>query len=282
MEHHHKSKYDQAISQVPEETLMKWKQEQDDLKSKLILTTHHSFYIDSSLKTTLKCIGGMDISVSKHSPSYGIASLVICDPQLNILYQKHNFVDITEPYVPGFLAFREVNHLVDLLNDLNKYAPALYPEVILVDGNGIYHTNAFGLACHLGALTDTCTVGCSKTVFNVDGLNKKKVRELTDKFTKKGEVAYLVGDSGKTWGAAMKMTDDSVQPMILSVGNKIELETAINVVKMMTMYRVPEPVRLADKISRKLLAEYEKRNFTKFDIETYIKQNKNKLYNDLD
>ena len=278
----HKSKYQQALDLVPEETLTKWKQQQDELKTKLILSTAHSFHIDNSLHTTLKCIGGMDISVSKHSDTYGIASLVVCDPQLNVLYQKHNFIEITEPYVPGFLAFREVNHLQQLLKDLNKYAPSLYPEVILIDGNGIYHNNGFGLACHLGTLTDTCTIGCSKTVFNVDGINKKKVRDMTDKFTKKGEVALLKGDSGKTWGAAIKMTDDSVQPMIISVGNKIELDTAINVVKLMTMYRVPEPVRLADKISRKLLAEYERRKFTKFDIETYIKQNKHKLFDDLD
>ena len=48
------------------------------------------------------------------------------------------------------------------------------------------------------------------------------------------------------------MTEDSMQPMIIEFGNKIGLNSVINVVKLITMYRVPEPVQLADKISRKL------------------------------
>lgn len=47
--------------------------------------------------------------------------------------------------------------------------------MILVDGNGIFHVNGFGLASHLGVLIDIPTIGVSKTVFAVDGLNKVKL-----------------------------------------------------------------------------------------------------------
>ena len=114
----------------------------------------------------------MDISASKHIPDIAVSALVICDKDLKIVYEDYKLVKMTEPYVPGFLAFREVNHLVDLINDLKKNAPEYLPQVILVDGNGILHVKGFGLACHLGVLVDIPCIGCSKTVFNVDGIHK--------------------------------------------------------------------------------------------------------------
>lgn len=42
----------------------------------------------------------------------------------------------------------------------------------MVDGNGVLHQNACGLASHLGILIDKPTIGVGKTVFYVDGLRK--------------------------------------------------------------------------------------------------------------
>ena len=57
-----------------------------------------------------------------------------------------------QPYIPGYLAFREVRFLLELLAELREAAPHLYPDAILVDGNGVLHPNRFGLACHLSDL----------------------------------------------------------------------------------------------------------------------------------
>ena len=43
------------------------------------------------------------------------------------------------PYVPGFLAFRECDPIVEIYNYLIQNYPQFKPEVILVDGNGILH-----------------------------------------------------------------------------------------------------------------------------------------------
>ena len=79
------------------------------------------------------------------------------------------------PYIPGFLAFREVPHVMKLLKR-NK-VPI---ECILVDGNGILHNNGCGFASYLGVLINIPTIGVSKKFFDVDGLKKSKVTQMFD------------------------------------------------------------------------------------------------------
>jgi len=42
-----------------------------------------------------------------------------------------------------------------------------------------------------------------------------------------GDVVPLVGKSGKTWGAALRSTDDSHNPIYISIGHRVSLETAL-------------------------------------------------------
>ena len=67
-------------------------------------------------------------------------------------------VKLTQPYVPGYLAFREVDHLLDALARQREVKPSVTPQVVFVDGNGVLHPQGFGLASHLGVLGDTVTV----------------------------------------------------------------------------------------------------------------------------
>ena len=62
----------------------------------------------------------MDISASKHIENVAVSALIVCDRDLKIVYEDYQLVEMKEPYVPGFLAFREVNLLVNLINDLKK------------------------------------------------------------------------------------------------------------------------------------------------------------------
>uniref|UniRef100_A0A1D5RC27 Endonuclease V n=1 Tax=Macaca mulatta TaxID=9544 RepID=A0A1D5RC27_MACMU len=48
-------------------------------------------------------------------------------------------VSLTAPYVSGFLAFREVPFLLELVQQLREKEPGLMPQVLLVDGNGVLH-----------------------------------------------------------------------------------------------------------------------------------------------
>lgn len=198
----------------------------------------------------LDLIGGVDISADKHDDTRAFASFVILRfSDFEVLHVDIEEVTLDYPYVPGFLAFREVPHLKRLID-----RSPLKPQVVLVDGNGIFHNRGFGLASHLGVITDIPTIGCGKTVFAVDGITAFGVKNLSKTLRAAGDVINLVGNSGKIWGCALKATEESVNPIIISVGHKISLESAIKIVSASCIYRVPEPIRQADKLSRQSLA----------------------------
>ena len=284
-----KSKYNNLINSKEPEILEEWRKEQDNLKQKLIKSDFYNFNLDNNNNTNiteLKYIAGMDISAIKHNPNIAVSALVICDRNLKIVYEDYNLVKMDEPYIPGFLAFREVKHLVNLINDLKNNHPEFIPQVILVDGNGILHTKGFGLASHLGVLIDIPTIGCSKNVFNVDGISKIKVKEIAKKFLNKGGDHYpLIGDSGEQYGWAFRSNDESTNPMIISLGHKISNETALKIVKLCTIHRIPQPIRFSDKISRRLIAEFEnfinKNPGKEWDLKQYLNENYAALHNDL-
>ena len=47
---------------------------------------------------------------------------------LQVLHVSQAVVEMTEPYLPGFLAFREVDFLLDRLKEIEKEHPQFYPQ----------------------------------------------------------------------------------------------------------------------------------------------------------
>ncbi|KAJ1623080.1 endonuclease V [Pavlovales sp. CCMP2436] len=213
--------------------------------------------IDLRDPATIRLVAGVDISFVKGSATDACAGLVVCElPSLRVVYARCERISLREPYIPGYLAFREVPFLLQLLRVHNTERPELNPELVLVDGNGILHPHRFGLACHLGVLCGTPTVGVAKSLHCVDGLTTRNMRELTAQTcTRAGDSALLVGDSGAVWGAALRTTDleGGFSPVIVSVGHGLSLSSAVELVRRCSRHRVPEPIRQADLRSREWL-----------------------------
>lgn len=170
---------------------------------------------------------------------------MICEyPSMRVLYEDYELQIAECPYIPGFLAFKEVPAYKVLFERLKQKMPALWPQLLLVDGNGILHTRSFGCACHIGVLMDIPSIGVGKTVFAVDGITQDGVKALCDRYLSRGgDVIELLGKSGKVWGAALKSTDRDKEAVIVSQGHRISLKTAIKVVKdCIYKHRIPEPV----------------------------------------
>lgn len=224
-----------------------WIIKQNHLKTKLVC--------ENQLQDDIQYIGGVDISFVKGNLVDACAALVVLDAKtLKIVYQKCKMVQLKETYIPGFLAFREVDHLIELIEELKTKRPNLLPDVIFVDGNGILHPRGLGLASHLGVLTDIPTIGIGKNLLHVDGLHRDTVKEeFAKKCTVEGDYLELEGDSGKVWGAATKTTKKVENPIFVSIGHKVDLTKAIELTQKFSKFRVPEPVRFADILSREYL-----------------------------
>ncbi|XP_062098475.1 uncharacterized protein LOC133804325 isoform X2 [Humulus lupulus] len=212
-----------------------WKDAQDSLKNKLIAEDNFSWKIPMSRPRRslsmeegvggfLEYVGGVDISFSKKDSSVACGILVVLDlHSLKVVYEDFSVVTLDVPYVPGFLAFREAPVLLDLLEKMKYCANPLYPQ--------LHH---------------------------VDGLTLSGVKELLkERENNGGDFFTLTGDSGRTWGVALRSTGDLLKPIFISIGHRISLDTAIKIVKMTSKYRVPEPIRQADIRSRDYLRKHQ-------------------------
>jgi len=176
-------------------------------------------------------VAGVDISPpDAHGSAVG-AVVVLKLPELQIVEVKVYHGKLGFPYVPGLLSFREAPLILGALERLMTT-----PDLILVDGHGLAHPRRFGLACHLGLLTDTPTVGCAKSI----------LRGRPEGTLASGAGAHVpLMDMGEVVGAAVR-TRESVNPIYVSTGHKVSLESAIDLTLACCKgYRMPEPTRLA-------------------------------------
>ena len=110
----------------------------------------------------------------------------------------------------------------------------------MVDGHGIAHPRRMGIAAHLGVLTDLPPIGVAKSRLGGRG---------EDPPTERGGRVPLT-DKGQTIGIVLRSRTRS-RPLYVSVGHRIALEPAVELVlAALTGYRLPEPTRVADKLSR--------------------------------
>ncbi|XP_062508091.1 endonuclease V-like isoform X2 [Corticium candelabrum] len=117
--------------------------------------------------------------------------------------------------------------------------------MLFVDGNGILHPRGVGLASHIGVCSDMPTVGVAKKLFHVDGIMRdekhhEKVRQLNGK----GDSFALLSTDGSVLGKAVLSGPGCSNPVYVSVGHRMGLDTAVKLVVACSKYRIPEPVRL--------------------------------------
>lgn len=175
-------------------------------------------------------IAGMDISAPKADGIARAAVVILEYPELRVVEIKVASGRLSFPYIPGLLSFREAPLTLEACERLN-----LSPDLIIVDGQGILHPRRFGLASHLGLLLDTPTIGCAKSLLcgqhQEPGLEPGSYAEVVDK--------------DEVIGAALR-TREGTSPVYVSIGHKIDLESAIYLVRQCCRgFRVPEPTRLA-------------------------------------
>ncbi len=184
-------------------------------------------------------IAGVDVSVSWERGLATGAVVVLEYPSLAPVEVKVVGGELSFPYVPGLLSFREAQHILAACEMLETK-----PDLVIVDGQGVAHPRRIGLASHLGLFLDTPTIGCAKS---------RLCGGHDEPGAKPGSVADLV-DDGETVGAVLR-TRAGVKPVYVSVGHRIDLEQAVHwVLECCRGYRLPEPIRRAHRAAGEALA----------------------------
>jgi len=135
------------------------------------------------------------------------------------------------PYVPGFLSFRETPAVLAALDELR-----IRPDLLICDGQGIAHPRRFGIACHIGLLSDLPAIGCAKSLLT------GRYGALPDE---RGATVPLV-HHGEQIGVALR-SRAGTKPLFISIGHRVSLDSAVRIVMACTTkYRLPETTRAAD------------------------------------
>ncbi|RLF59646.1 MAG: endonuclease V [Thermoplasmata archaeon] len=197
--------------------LKKLRQEQINLSKKLDFQNLIS-------EKEVKYIAGFDVAYRFHDDwKESCGACVLMDYKTGeIVEQQTVFFETLFPYIPTFLSFREQPFIEKLIQKL-KHAPSL----LLIDGNGLLHPYQFGLACHIGASLKTPSIGVAKNLLCGTKQNNNIIYD------------------NKILGYAFYANKRVKKPVYISSGNKISLKTAVSIVKKISSYKQPEPLRRA-------------------------------------
>jgi len=183
--------------------------------------------------TQVETVGGADLAILKSENRLVCGMIVFSFPDLRIMERNWEVVDETFPYIPTLLAFREAPALI------RTYAKVIKkPDILIIDGQGMAHPRKFGIACHVGVALDIPVIGIAK---------KRLYGEYKEPASERGSWSPLIAPSDKEIIGAVVRTKNNVKPVFVSIGHKIDLETAVKLALGCDRgYRIPEPTRQAD------------------------------------
>jgi endonuclease V len=123
-------------------------------------------------------------------------------------------------------------------------------------------TLGLGLASHLGVLLNIPTIGIAKSLLYLPDIPTSITYEtIRSQITPETGYSPVHGESGKLYGAGVipRHASNVEKPIFVSVGNLIELQTAVELVHETSKYRIPEAIRAADGGSREVLRSMEEK-----------------------
>lgn len=180
----------------------------------------------------VRLVAGIDVGL--HQGYTRAAVVVLALPSLARVEAVVAEREVTFPYVPGLLSFREGPAVLAALARL-----ACVPDVLVFDGQGYAHPRRMGLATHLGILLDWPTIGCAKS---------RLIGEHAPLAPERGSAQPLFA-GGEQVGLVLR-TRQGVWPVYVSVGNRIGLAHAAELVLACGAgYRLPEPTRWAHRLA---------------------------------
>ncbi len=222
---------------IPRELIEQLKAEQIKLSKKLNLK-------DRIPPDKVRYVAGIDTTFTDiwKNPTTAISSIVVVDIENNfeIIETVYATKEIDFPYIPTFLAYRELPVILEAYKKLKSQV-----DVFMVDGMGILHPRKMGIAAHFGVVTDTVSIGIGKS---------KLIGEFKKPENRKFAYQPVYVD-GEHRGYILR-TRKNANPVFVSPGNNISVESSLKVaIRTTDKYKLPEPVRFAHNFLQKIRKE---------------------------
>ncbi len=214
------------IEALPEVSLLEELRKEQRLLSQRVSET--------ALGGTPETLGGVDVA---YAGDRAFAVAVTLDARtLEPTQVAGRECEAEFPYIPTYLAFREMPAVESAVHALGPK-----PDVLFVDGHGRLHPAHFGFACFAGVRLGLPTIGVAKHPLVGTPVPSRKQANGAIPLVLDGLVR------GYAWPPP-----GSARPIYVSVGHRITLEEALSLVRGATRARSPEPLRLADRLSKEM------------------------------
>lgn len=203
---------------------------QNELKKKISLKNIFS-------RSNIRLVAGVDLAYWENdNKQYGTCCIVVIDYNTKEVVEKVNSVgEIKVPYIPGFLAFREMPLVIEASKKL-----VVEPDIFIFDGNGYLHQRHMGIATHASFFLNKPTIGVAKSYL--------KIKETDFEMPEDEEGSYTdIVINKEIYGRVLR-TRKTVKPIFISCGNYIDLDSSTEIVLNLinNESRLPIPTRLAD------------------------------------
>lgn len=198
----------------------------------------------------LKYVAGVDVAYWKEDETeYAVCCIVAIDYKTQAVVERQCCRGtVNVPYIPGCLAFREIeivmNTIALLENNIDLY---------VFDGNGYLHPRHMGLATHAGILLNKPSIGIAKSYFKVKNIDYAEPEN--EVFSFQDIVLH-----NEIYGRAVR-THKNVKPIFVSIGNKIDIDTATNIAMSLVTKdsHIPLPTRYADIMTHEMRKKYQQK-----------------------
>ena len=172
-----------------------------------------------------------------------------------VIERTHAVTELSIPYIPGLLAFREGDPIVAALETLN-----CEPDLLCVDGSGRIHYRQAGLATHIGVGFEIPSVGIAKNLLcgapeeSVDGrpAGWRTPIAADDSVDCDEETPIGYAFQSRQYDSPNR----HINPLYVSPGHRVAADTAVDLVAALCDgYKLPEPTRLADSYADEITHE---------------------------
>lgn len=157
------------------------------------------------------------------------AAVVYSWPKLEHIETKYGTCESVFPYIPELLAFRDAPPILEAISRLDTI-----PDLYVVDSHGCNHPRRFGIACHLGIITDTTTIGIAESYLYGREENNI-IYQDEEVYEWSGKARMVAAILGLHVDTSTKIYPSEVGRRIneyyISIGHKIDLDKSEEVVR---------------------------------------------------